>query len=364
MREQKSILLFFLVILITPYVLTEQIKLSLDLEINEPENIIFHGLFDIATDSKNNIYLLDYKEKMIYLFSEEGRFQKKIGRPGQGPGEFERPRSIYLDSKDTVYILDEWHRRVEIFDSKANYIKSIKFLNFPTGEPSIIVDKSGNFYISGYYRIQNAVVAKFASTGELIKYFPLPVKEYKGIKLNGFEKIEVMEYLCGGSMCFDEEEKKLFFSYKWPYSIKILTKTGKELFQFSRKNNLNWTPLILKTDRNGFLFGPYTSSLKIFLLNNNYLVNSISCVDWEGNPKIKLPPPHVLTKNPEKYFKIKGQFAVLDIYTKEGDFIASTVMDGKIYFLCSDNKGRLLAIKVDENDIPTIVRYRIEMTNN
>jgi len=348
----------------TSQVFSEQIKLLLDLEIKEPENIIFNRLEDIATDSKNNIYILDRKEKFMYLFNEEGRFLKKIGRPGQGPGEFGKPCSIYIDSKDIIYILDESNRRVEIFDSEANYIKSIKFLDFPAGSASnIIVDKGGNFYISGYYRIQNAVVGKFSSTGELIKHFPLPVIEYKGIKFNEHDKIMVMDNLCGGSMCFDEEER-LFFSHKWPYLMKILTKEGNELFQFSRKNSLNWTPFILRhKDDSGLLFGPYTHSLKIFFLNNNYLVNSIFAMDWEGNPRIKIHQSDII-KYLKKYIKIKRDFPVLDIYTKEGEFIASTEIDGKIYFLSSDKKGRILGVKKDEKDIPTIVRYRIEIINN
>ena len=357
--------IFVLFIFMTSQVFSEQIKLSLDLEIKEPENIIFNRLNDIATDSRNNIYILDDKGKMIYVFSEEGRFLRKIGRPGQGPGEFERPCSIYIDSKNVIYILDEQNRRVEIFDSKTNHIKSIKFINFPSGSgANVIVDKGGNFYISGYYRIQNSVIGKFSSTGKLVKHFPLPVMKYKGMELNDFDQMTVDRYLCGGLMCFDEEEM-IFFSYRWPYLIKILTTEGNELFQFNRKSNLNWTPFIFRhKDESGFLFKGSTRSQKIFFLYKNCLVNFIYGLDWEGNPKIKIPQLSVVSKNPDKYFKIKREFAVLDFYTKEGEFIASTEVDGKIDFLSSDKKGRILGVKQDEKDIQTIVRYRVDITNN
>ena len=173
----------------------------------------------------------------------------------------------------------------------------------------------------------------------------------------------VNQYLCGGSMCFDEEER-LFFSYDWPYLIKIITKEGNELFQFSRENNFNWTPFIFKSDNNGLTFSESTRSKKIFFLNNKYLINSILSVDWEGNPRIRLPRLSVVSKNPEKYFKVKRQYAVLDFYTKEREFISSAEIDDKIYFLCSDRKGRILGIKRDEEDIQTIVRYRIEIIRN
>ncbi len=364
MKKQLILFLIFsLYIFMTSLAFSEQIKLSLDLEIKEPENIIFYGLGDIATDSKNNIYILDEKEKFVYLFNEEGKFLKKIGRPGQGPGEFVRPCSIYIDSKDIIYVLDESQRRVEIFDSNTNYIKSIKFINFPSGSGhNIIVDKNGNFYISGYYRFQNSLMAKFSSTGEQLKHFPLPVIEYKGIEFDDHSQIMVNQLLCGGSMCSDNE-KRLFFSYKWPHQIKILTQEGKELFQSTKVSKLNWTPPFFKTDQiNGMLFGVFTLTSKLFFLNN-YLVNSIHAVDWRGNPRKKIQMS-VFENNPEKYIKYKRKYTVLEFYTKKGEFIASTEIDEKISFKASDKKGRILALKRDDEDMQSIVRYKVEINRN
>jgi len=358
----KSII-FFLCVLFNSQFFSEEIDLSLDIEIKEPKNIIFNRIIDIATDSKNNIYLLDSKEKMVYLFNDEGIFLKKIGRPGQGPGELSKPTSIYIDSKDIIYIFDKGNIRVEIFDSEADYIRSIKSNDFPSaGRTQIIVDRKGEFYISGYYKGKDTVLCKFSSIGKLIKSFPLPVIEYKGRDFDDFQKTMIMFSLNGGSMCFDEKER-IFFSYFWPYSIKLLTKEGNELFQFSRENNLNWKPMIFRGKEKGYVLGESTRTYGIFFLNDKYMINSILNVDWEGNPEKKIPLP--LTPSIiEKYMKIKGVSAVLDFYTSEGEFIASVKMDEKIYFLTSDKKGRIIGIKLDEEDIPTIVRYCIALYKN
>lgn len=362
----KAILPILILILlsIALHAPSAQVELSLDLEINEPEDIIFNNLKDIATDSNNNIYILDSKEKAVYKFSEEGKFQKRIGRQGQGPGEFEKPCSIYIDSKDVIYVLDEINRRVEIFDSDSNYTKSIKILEFPIGNHrSINVDNSGNLYISGYYHILNTVLAKFSSTGELIRKFDLPIVEYTKLKFNEHGQRMVNQYLTGGSLCFDED-KRIFFSYTWPYLIKILTTEGNELSQVNGKSDFNWTPFIFKTDAvNGTLWGGGTQSLKIFLLNRKYLVNSIYAEDWEGNPERKIIMKD-LYKNPEKFFKVNGEFAVLDFYTIEGEFIESIKIDEKIYFLCSDKKGRILGVKKNKEDFSSLVRYKVEINSN
>jgi len=72
----------------------------------------------------------------------------------------------------------------------------------------------------------------------------------------------------------------------------------------------------------------------------------------------------VYKNNREKYIKYKRIYAVLEFYTIEGEFIASTEIDDKIYFETSDKKGRILAIKKDEEDMPSIVRYRVEIGRN
>nr|MBC8357343.1 hypothetical protein [Candidatus Aminicenantes bacterium] len=59
----KLTVIFLCFCMVSPLI-SEEINLSLDFELNEPENIIFNLLIDIATDSNNNIYVLDNKEKV------------------------------------------------------------------------------------------------------------------------------------------------------------------------------------------------------------------------------------------------------------------------------------------------------------
>lgn len=361
-RNLRLLLLFLCFCTASP-VISEEIKLSLDFKFSEPEDVIFNRLSDLETDSNNNIYVLDHKEQVIYVFNEAGIFQDTIGRPGQGPGEFQRPVSIYIDPKDTIYILDERNRRVEIFDSAANYVRSITFTEFPIGGgKKIITDKNGNLYISGYYRNANSVLAKYSSTGELIKHFPFPIVEFSGVNFTDHDKQVVMQSLSGGTMCFDEEDR-LIFSYAWPYIIKTFSNEEKDPVQFSINDRFNWTPFIFETEPNGLLSGESTRTRKIFLFDNKYVVNSIYSVDWKGNPRRKISQKDI-PENLEKYVTIKRKFAVLDFYTKNGKLVGSAEINERIYFLSSDNKGRVLGIKRDDDGIQTIVRYKVEVMHN
>ena len=367
MRVKKTIFLLqiaqlFFVGNIAAQDVASQTALTLDLEIKEPPGEVFNRLTDIACGANGNICALDRKELVVYVFSAEVRFLKKMGKSGEGPGEFRRPCSIYIDSKGLIYVLDDINRRIEIFNEKADYVRSIKIANFPGGQSrNIVVDKNGEFYISGFYRASNItyILAKFSSAGELLKYISLPKKEYAGIELNEQDKDRVADYLSGGSMCIDQEDR-IYFSYPWTYCIERIIKDKNE-GEYPGKGKYRWTPGIFKTDQlNGMLFAESTRTRKIFSLDNGFIVNSVSVVDWEGDPKKEIQISSFQI-NPEKYFKILGKYSILDFYSKDLELIASARVDGKIYFLSVDKQGRLLGVKYDADDVQTIVRYNLEI---
>lgn len=343
-----------------------QVDLSLDLEIKEPEDIIFNLIVDIAIDSENNIFILDMKENVLYKFNEEGKFQIEIGRAGQGPGEFDRPRSVFIDTENNIYVFDSMHRRIEVFKNNGDFTNSIKLDRVPSGgKNSIAVDENRNFYITGFYSDNNVALCKYSPTGEFLKALPLPNMEYDGIpNLSEFDQKLVNQYVGGGSLCFGEENR-IYFSYIWPYKIRILENEENILSDISGTSNLNWGPLIFSVKPEGINYGEYTSSQKIFWLNNNYLINSIKCIDWEGNPKVKIPQKDIFAGTGlDKYFKLNRTYAILDIFDKDGQFIASGEINDRVVFLNSDSKNRILGVKKDEDDIPSIVRYKVKINKN
>ena len=187
---------YLILIIISIQIFPKQIELSLDLKIKEPENIIFKRLIDIATDHKNNIYVLDSKLKTIYLFSENGKFLRKIGRSGQGPGEFMYPRSLYIDNNKNINVLDS--QKIHIYNSEYKLIRTVNISQHITMTSEIALNRNGNIFISGYHFKSNNVLAEFSSKGEFLRHFPIPAIEYKGIKFNNHDKVSVIGSLSGG----------------------------------------------------------------------------------------------------------------------------------------------------------------------
>jgi sugar lactone lactonase YvrE len=90
------------------------------------ENLSFRSPYDIARDSAGNLYILDMGNRRIQKLSSEGKFIKTIGRPGQGPGEFQAPFSLDVDGKDLIFVCDALNRLVQVFEADGRPIRSIK----------------------------------------------------------------------------------------------------------------------------------------------------------------------------------------------------------------------------------------------
>jgi len=366
MNKMSSILLFLPVAALASLIsLDEEYlgKLRLDMEIKEAPDIHFNKIVDIGSDPKANIYVLDSKEKTIYIFNEGGKYLRRIGRPGQGPGELEKPCSLYIDPRGNVYVLDDGNRRIEVFDNESHYLKSIKVSVFPEGsQKRIAVNHKGNIIITGRFRDEKSrfPIATYSPEGEFIKTIPLPLIEYDAVKFNDRDKERASEYLSGGSVCVDKNDI-VFFSHSWPYVIDRVSNDDGSV-RIKRKTGFNWIPVIFKTDRmNGMLFGDFTRSKKIFLWGD-FIVNAISVYDWEGNPRKEIQS-RKFAANPEKYIKLKERYCVLDIFSNELKYIASGRIDGNINILASDGKGRLLGVRQDDNGMQSIERYSLMISN-
>ncbi|MEA2005322.1 MAG: 6-bladed beta-propeller [Acidobacteriota bacterium] len=123
-------------------------KLSLEEQFilgnQKDENDIFYRVVSIALDSKENIYVLDSRDYCIKVFNPQGKFVKRIGRKGQGPGEFpESAFAMKITENDDIYILFPNNARIDKFNKQGIYKKSIEIPPF-TGR--FYIDSSENIF--------------------------------------------------------------------------------------------------------------------------------------------------------------------------------------------------------------------------
>jgi len=109
-------------------------------ELNEAADIAYsktHNLFFVSQTAEHQITVLDEKLNTVNRF----------GRPGNGPGDLNRPTSLYIHN-GKLYLFEEGNSRLSVFTGDGKFIQtsridhSLRLMNF------IITDDSVAIYAS------------------------------------------------------------------------------------------------------------------------------------------------------------------------------------------------------------------------
>jgi len=123
-------------------------ELSLD-EDSLPDDVFLESPIDLAIDSEGNLYVCDYQAHDIKVFNSSGKFLNRIGRQGQGPGEFNMPFNLAL-TKERLIVWEISNRRFSVFSNKGGYLKSIQ-VQMSDGMPrKLRALPNGDFVIEKY----------------------------------------------------------------------------------------------------------------------------------------------------------------------------------------------------------------------
>jgi hypothetical protein len=75
--------------------------------------------------TQDKIYILDWMLSQVFVIDPNGHVLDKIGRPGQGPGDLERPIDMALSPDGSLYVLNAGSRRIEVFSKAGAPMKRI-----------------------------------------------------------------------------------------------------------------------------------------------------------------------------------------------------------------------------------------------
>lgn len=81
--------------------------------------------FDVL---ENKIYFCSQFENKIFVFDMDGNYLANIGRPGQGPGDFNYPLNIFAYEK-RIYISDNGNARIQILSGNGDFERQIRIIN-------------------------------------------------------------------------------------------------------------------------------------------------------------------------------------------------------------------------------------------
>ena len=174
------------------------------------DEYIFKKILDMTVDSKGNVYLLGVRR--ILKYDNRGRFVRYIGSIGQGPGEFNFPRSLAVGTNDGLYVLD--YRRIFHYNSSGKFLHHFDLTTSMHGRffipsPGKALGMSRSLTDSG---MTKSVCSTSLKTGEVKHLYLVPDREtiFKGTKSSGvmggfihpYSSEILLAPLPGGAFCF------------------------------------------------------------------------------------------------------------------------------------------------------------------
>ena len=80
----------------------------------------------VAFDASGHLHILDRQSYRLSVWNEQGELVRSVGRRGEGPAEFRRPRTAFVHRDGSVAVYDLAPNSFKVFDSEGQYLRSVK----------------------------------------------------------------------------------------------------------------------------------------------------------------------------------------------------------------------------------------------
>lgn len=131
---------------------------------------MFGKIEDVAVNGSGDIFVLDFQQKKVILFSSDGSYIQSIGGPGAGPGEFEFPEAIGIDSSDRVIVMDA-KLRVSIFALLDTTVSLESTITLAYPPKDMCIDGSLLYLAGAWAEEKDSYVHVYTTSGEHVRSF-------------------------------------------------------------------------------------------------------------------------------------------------------------------------------------------------
>ena len=192
-------------------VLTEMTSIGVE---DGNEDYILASIHDLQVDEEGNIYICDFLDNCVKVYDQNGKFLRRIGNKGQGPGELFGPGKIAISPNNKIYIIESGNMRISLFNLYGDFISSFYFSGTPF---DMICDPSGNLIISymifKFYNLHKKELRErlfdiYNENGNLIDSFGKPTIFAEHPKAIYYS-----------SVILEKNERNFVFTYVYPYKI-------------------------------------------------------------------------------------------------------------------------------------------------
>ena len=86
-----------------------------DERLDRPTNLAFRT-------ENGDLFVTDFGRFQVVKFDRDGHYKSAIGKPGDGPGHFARPKGIAIDRKGQLFVVDASYNNVQVFNKDGRVL--------------------------------------------------------------------------------------------------------------------------------------------------------------------------------------------------------------------------------------------------
>lgn len=337
---------------------------TIRLEAKEDSYISDISKMEILDD---RIYIWDYKQRIIFIFSSKGDFISKISDRGEGPNQYISINSFEVNHKNKEIILsDSFSNRIFIYDTDGKQIKVIKS-NIPVLKIAKQEESFINFYTGVKYIYDNSDLEKnmihFINLNGEFTHATLNKPERKQLNITPYRNISCLQ---NGDILFQPLlDYSIYKVSNGDYSV-LYTLANKSNFKFL--NDKQKKDISLIVDKENDL---------INLEKKGYLLPMGNIINLENHLFAYLGYDQ---RTIVYYSKKKKESITISPFTLEGDDVQKTILsltpkagyEDKMYIALDyifinnigervkNNKLKTFFKNTKETDNPCIITYKIK----
>ena len=229
------------------------------------EDYLLADPLNVTTDNNHNIYISDRQDYCIKVYDKQGRFVRRIGQKGQGPGEFmQLEYGIDISPDNKLMVSQEYqamHNKISIFELNGEFTHSFNITDI--GVEYIVVGDKGKLFCTRRIRTYNPEMMKYLNEEYQYEVY---VYDLNGKLLDRFCDLEDLgqisgrDYYSEWAYLSEFSNGNLGIAFQYPYLVKIHSKDGKHIMTVKRENAIFKPPILVELNRRGRNFSYFEKS--------------------------------------------------------------------------------------------------------
>jgi len=97
--------------------------------LDDPDASFSSILLSATLSPSGGVYVVSFADNTVFHYDREGRYLRRFGGAGNGPGELTRPNAVSVDPIGRVWVTEHFSRprRWSVFDSTGAFLKTVLF---------------------------------------------------------------------------------------------------------------------------------------------------------------------------------------------------------------------------------------------